>query len=81
METNSYFIAADPIVLIALAILLIVLLPVVLWLGITIIWFAIGFFAGVFVYFFLLYLFGIPLVAIVGGILTALMVWGALGRG
>ncbi|MEX1153075.1 hypothetical protein [Parvibaculum sp.] len=81
METNSYFIAADPIVLIILAVLLIVLLPVVLWLGITILWFAVGFFAGVFVYFFLLYLVGIPLLAIAGGVMAALMVWGALLRG
>lgn len=73
--------AADPITLIILVIALIVLLPVLIWLGITVLWIAIGLFAGVFVYFFLFYLFGIPILAAAGGIAVALMIWAALLRG
>ncbi|MEP2829072.1 hypothetical protein [Parvibaculum sp.] len=59
---------------------LIILLPVLLWLGITVLWIAAGLFAGTFVYFFLLYLFAIPILAAAGGIAVALMIWAALLR-
>lgn len=72
---------ADPITLIILVVALIILLPVLLWLGIAVLWIAIGLFAGVFVYFFLLYLLGIPILAAAGGIAVALMIWAALARG
>lgn len=57
-----------------------ILLPVLLWLGIAVLWIAVGLFAGVFVYFFLLYLFAIPILAAAGGIAVALMIWAALLR-
>ena len=78
---NETLIFTDPLSLIILVIALIVLLPVLIWLGITVLWIAVVLFAGVFVYFFLLYLFGIPLLAAAGGIAVALMIWAALLRG
>ena len=78
---NETLVFTDPLSLIILVIVLIVLLPVLIWLGITVLWIAVGRFAGVFVYFFLLYLFGIPLLAAAAGIAVALMIWAALLRG
>ena len=63
-----------------MAIAPIILLPLLLWLGITVLWIGAGLFAGTFVYFFLLYLLGIPLLAAAGGIAVALMIWAALLR-
>lgn len=77
---REYFIALDPLLLIVIVILLVVLLPVLLWLGITVLWIALGLLAGTFTYFFLLYLFGIPVLAIVGGVAVAVLIWGALLR-
>lgn len=74
-------IIVDPLTLIILVVVLIVLLPVLIWLGIAVLWIAIGLFAGVFVYFFLLYLFAIPILAAAGGIAAAIMIWAALARG
>lgn len=78
---NDTIILLDPLGLIILALILIVLLPVALWLGITLLWVGAGFLAGTFIYFFILYLTGIPMLAIAAGIATAIMIWGALLRG
>lgn len=78
---NEYIVALDPIVLILCVIVLVILLPVLLWLGITVLWIAVGLLGGTFTYFFLLNLFGIPAIAIIGGVALALMIWGALLRG
>lgn len=78
MNENAIF--ADPVSFIILLILLIILLPIVLWLGITLLWVAAGLVAGTFVYFFVLYLFGIPLLATAAGIAVAVLIWAALLR-
>lgn len=78
---RDYFIALDPLLLILCVIVLVILLPVLLWLGIAVLWIAAGLLAGTFTYFFLLYLFGIPALAIIGGVAVALMIWGVLLRG
>lgn len=78
---NDTIILLDPLGLIILALILIVLLPVALWLGITLLWAGAGFLAGTFIYFFILYLTGIPMLAIAAAIATAIMIWGALLRG
>lgn len=74
-------ILADPISLIILVIVLILLLPALLWLGITVLWIGVGLLAGAFVYFFILNLFGMPLLAAAAGIVVAIMIWAALLRG
>ncbi|ABS64614.1 hypothetical protein Plav_3007 [Parvibaculum lavamentivorans DS-1] len=78
---QGYLFVLDPIALIAIVAVLVILLPVLLWLGITVLWITLGLLGGAFSYFFLLYLFGIPALAIIGGITVALMIWGALLRG
>ncbi|PKQ09602.1 MAG: hypothetical protein CVT73_01720 [Alphaproteobacteria bacterium HGW-Alphaproteobacteria-12] len=77
---QDYLVSLDPITLIIMVVLLVIFLPVLLWLGITVLWIAVGLFAGTFVYFFLLYLLHIPLLAIAGGVGTAIVIWGALLR-
>tara|TARA_R110002110_G_scaffold59726_3_gene168708 strand:- start:7927 stop:8166 length:240 start_codon:yes stop_codon:yes gene_type:complete len=77
---QDYLVSLDPITLIIIVVLLVIFLPVLLWLGITVLWIAVGLFAGTFVYFFLLYLFHIPLLAIAGGVGIAIVIWGALLR-
>lgn len=78
---REYFVALDPILLILCVVALVILLPVLLWLGIAVLWIAAGLFAGTFTYFFVLYLTGIPILAIAAGVIVAVMIWGALGRG
>lgn len=77
---RDYLVSLDPVTLIIMVVLLVIFLPVLLWLGITVLWIAAGLFAGTFVYFFLLYLFHIPLLAITGGVGIAILIWGALLR-
>ena len=78
---NGTLLIADPISLIILVAVLILLLPALLWLGITALWIGVGLLAGTFVYFFVLSLFGRPLLAAAAGIAVALMIWAALLRG
>jgi hypothetical protein len=78
--TESVVIISNPIILIILAIIVVALLPLALWLGLTAIWLGFGLFAGAFVYYFTLYVFGIPLLAIALGVIVTLMIWGALFR-
>ena len=78
---NGTLLIADPISLIILVVVLILLLPALLWLGITVLWIGVGLLAGTFVYFFVLSLFGMPLLAAAAGIAVALMIWAALLRG
>lgn len=78
---REFIVTLDPILLILCVIALAILLPVLLWLGVAVLWIAAGLLAGTFTYFFVLYLFGIPLLAIAAGIIVAVMIWGALGRG
>lgn len=78
MTETTFF--ADPFSFIILLILLIVLLPIVLWLGITLLWVGAGLLAGAFVYFFVLYLFGIPPLATAAGIAVAILIWASLLR-
>jgi hypothetical protein len=78
MTETTFF--ADPLSFIILVILLIVLLPIVLWLGITLLWVGAGLIAGAFVYFFVLNLFGIPLLATAAGIAVAILIWASLLR-
>jgi len=78
--STSIIVIDNPIVLIVLAVILIALLPLLLWLGITVLWLGFGLFAGAFVYYFILYLFHIPLLAIALGVIVMLAIWGALFR-
>ncbi|MBO6634848.1 hypothetical protein [Parvibaculum sp.] len=78
---DGLLVIADPISFIILVIVLILLLPALLWLGITVLWIGVGLFAGAFVYFFVLNLLGMPLLAAAAGVAVSILIWAALLRG
>ena len=73
-------IISNPVLLVILGIILVALLPVWLFLGIVAIWMAVGLFIGSFVYWFILFLTGMQLLALIAGTVTTLFIWIGLFR-
>ena len=73
-------IISNPVLLVILGIVLIALLPVWLFIGIVALWMALGLFVGSFVYWFVLFLTGMQLLALIAGAATTLFIWVGLLR-
>ncbi|MAB13123.1 hypothetical protein [Parvibaculum sp.] len=73
-------IISNPILLVIIGIILVALLPVWLFLGIVAIWMAVGLFVGSFVYWFILFLTGMQLLALIAGVATTIFIWIGLFR-
>lgn len=73
-------IISNPILLVIIGIALIALLPVWLFIGIVALWMALGLFVGSFVYWFVLFLTGMQLLALIAGAATTLFIWIGLLR-
>lgn len=73
-------IVSNPVLLVVLGIVLVALLPVWLFLGIVAIWMAVGLVVGSFVYWFILFLTGFQLLALVAGVATTIFIWIGLFR-
>lgn len=73
-------ILSNPVLLVILGIVLVALLPVWLFLGIVAIWMAVGLFVGSFVYWFILFLTGFQLLALIAGVATTIFIWIGLFR-
>lgn len=73
-------IVSNPVLLVVLGIVLVALLPVWLFLGIVAIWMAVGLVVGSFVYWFILFLTGFQLLALVAGVATTIFIWVGLLR-
>ena len=77
---ETTIIISNPVLLIVIGIILVALLPAWLFLGIVAIWMAVGLFVGSFVYWFILFLTGMQLLALIAGAATTLFIWFGLLR-